>query len=129
MAEYIDREKLKRDLIDNRSFYPAIVKNAIETAPTEDVVLRSEVEELENELAKCYIELDKSTDFYCSFTKSKIQECPIQDEVEKAKQEVASKIIREIRDAIFAHGTKYAMKELAKIENEYIGEKENGKGN
>lgn len=38
MAEYIDRDKLIRDLIDNRSFCPAIVKNAIENAPTEDVV-------------------------------------------------------------------------------------------
>ena len=38
MPEYIDREKLIRDLIDNRCFYPAIVKNAIENAPTEDVV-------------------------------------------------------------------------------------------
>ena len=38
MPEYIDKDKLIRDLIDNRSFYPAIVKNAIENAPTEDVV-------------------------------------------------------------------------------------------
>ena len=38
MPEYIDKEKLIRDLIDNRNFYPAIVKNAIENAPTEDVV-------------------------------------------------------------------------------------------
>ena len=36
--EYIEREALKRDLIDNRNFYPSIVKNAIETAPTADVV-------------------------------------------------------------------------------------------
>ena len=33
MANYIDKDKLIRDLIDNRSFYPAIVKNAIENAP------------------------------------------------------------------------------------------------
>ena len=38
MPEYIDKEKLIRDLIDNRSFYPAIVKSAVENAPTEDVV-------------------------------------------------------------------------------------------
>ena len=38
MAEYIEREALKRDLIDNRSFYPAIVKAAIESAPAADVV-------------------------------------------------------------------------------------------
>ena len=36
--EYIEREALKRDLIDNRSFYPAIVKCAIESAPAADVV-------------------------------------------------------------------------------------------
>lgn len=35
MIEYIDKEKLIRDLIDDRSFYPAIVKNAIES---QDVV-------------------------------------------------------------------------------------------
>ena len=38
MSEYIDKEKLIRDLIDNRCFYPAIVKKAIEDAPIEDVV-------------------------------------------------------------------------------------------
>ena len=47
MPRYIDAEKLKRDLIDNRNFYPAIVKRAIENAPTEDVVPRSEVERLQ----------------------------------------------------------------------------------
>ena len=41
---YIDADKLKRDLIDNRCFYPTIIKNAIENAPTEDVVPRAEVE-------------------------------------------------------------------------------------
>lgn len=45
----IDADKLKQDLID-RGFYPAIVKNAIENAPTEDVVPRSEVEKLTIEL-------------------------------------------------------------------------------
>jgi hypothetical protein len=35
--EYIEREPLKRDLID-RGFYPAIVKAAIENAPTADAV-------------------------------------------------------------------------------------------
>lgn len=36
--EYIEREALKRDLIDNRNFYPVIVKRAIEDAPAADVV-------------------------------------------------------------------------------------------
>ena len=38
MSKYIDSEALKRDLIDNRNFYPAIVANAIEHAPACDVV-------------------------------------------------------------------------------------------
>lgn len=38
MSRYIDADKLKQDLIHNRSFYPAIVKSAIENAPTADVV-------------------------------------------------------------------------------------------
>ena len=52
MARYIDADKLTRDLIDNRSFYPAIVKRAIENAPTEDVVPRSEVEKAKQEVAR-----------------------------------------------------------------------------
>lgn len=42
MSEYIDREKLIRDLID-KGFYPALVKRAIENAPAVSIVLRSEV--------------------------------------------------------------------------------------
>lgn len=52
MPRHIDAEKLKRDLIDNRSFYPAIVKKAIENAPIEDVVPRSEVEKAKTEVAR-----------------------------------------------------------------------------
>ena len=52
MADYIDREKLIRDLID-KGFYPALVKRAIENAPTEDVVPRSEVEQLQRNLEQC----------------------------------------------------------------------------
>ena len=57
MPEYIDKEKLIRDLIDNRSFYPAIVKSAIENAPTEDVV----------EVVRCK---------YCIHKKEPIGNCP-----------------------------------------------------
>ena len=46
MDEYISRNALKRDLVDNRSFYPAIVAKAIENAPTVDVVPRVEVEKI-----------------------------------------------------------------------------------
>ena len=49
---YIDAEKLIRDLID-KGFYPALVKSAIENAPTEDVVPRSELEtKAKQEVAK-----------------------------------------------------------------------------
>ena len=36
--EYIERKALIRDLIDNRSFYPAVVKSAIESATVVDVI-------------------------------------------------------------------------------------------
>ncbi len=39
MSEYIEREALKKDLI-SRGFYPAIVRHAIEDAPTADVGVR-----------------------------------------------------------------------------------------
>lgn len=38
MAEYIEREALKRLLIDKYNFFPVFVKNAIEESPTADVV-------------------------------------------------------------------------------------------
>lgn len=63
---------------------------------TEDVVPKSEVEALEKELVESYKKLDESVNFYCSFTKSKIQNCPIDVEVAKAKQEVAREIFEEI---------------------------------
>ena len=50
MPRYIDADRFKQDLI-NKGFYPAIVKNAIENAPTEDVVPRSELEKAKQEVA------------------------------------------------------------------------------
>ena len=38
MARYIDADALKRKLIDEKSFYPAIVASALEETPTADVV-------------------------------------------------------------------------------------------
>ena len=35
---YIDADKLKDDLINNRCFYPSIVESAIRNTPTADVV-------------------------------------------------------------------------------------------
>ena len=39
MMYLINRELLKRDLIDNYSFYPVIVKNALEKQPVVDIVI------------------------------------------------------------------------------------------
>ena len=38
LNKYIHAETLKRDLIDNRGFYPAIVNRALIDAPAADVV-------------------------------------------------------------------------------------------
>lgn len=58
MEKYVNIEKFKRELIDKRSFYPAIVKNALENMPVEDVV----------EIVRCkdcvhYEAYQKSVDF------------------------------------------------------------------
>lgn len=37
LKEYIKREALKRDLIDNKNFYPAIVKYSLENIPAANV--------------------------------------------------------------------------------------------
>ena len=93
MSRYIDAEALTRDLIDNRSFYPAIVKRAIENAPTVDVVPRSEVEELKVELEAMRGAANSYKLHY-----------------EKAKQEVAREILDKIGIA------------FKKIEPSYIDE-------
>ena len=90
MPEYIDKEKLIRDLIDNRSFYPAIVKNAIENAPTEDVVPRSEVDEIAEELSDTIVMKDELFD----------EVIKLRTELTKAKTEVAREIFEEIEKSI-----------------------------
>lgn len=40
---------------------------------------------------KSYEALDEAVNFYCSFTKSKVQNCPIDDEVAKAKTDTVKK--------------------------------------
>jgi hypothetical protein len=87
MPNYIDKDKLIRDLIDNRNFYPAIVKRAIENAPTEDVVPRSEVEKFIQEID--HIQKDKAEIKYLK-----------EHLIEQAKQEVAKQIFEEIRQEI-----------------------------
>lgn len=79
---YIDAEKLKKYLI-NRSFYPSIVKRAIEEALTEDVVPRAEVEELNWQL-----ERERG---YIEFLKTNLL---------KAKQDVAREMLEEFESTI-----------------------------
>lgn len=117
---YIDKDKVIQLLrTDVAKYYPTTFLNGIlasvreiEKMSTEDVVTRSEYEELEFQFKELDIECDRlekvETDFY--------------EAVKQVKQEVAKKLTRQIRMAIMAHGTKYAMKELAKIEKEYMGE-------
>ena len=54
--------------------------------------LTEENERLREDLAKSYEALDEAVNFYCSFTKSKIQNCPIDDEVAKAKTDTVRKM-------------------------------------
>lgn len=125
MPEYIDKEKLIRDLIDNRSFYPAIVKNAIEDAPTEDVVPRSEYEKLEREFKVLDIECERLE--------------KVEENFHKAKTDVAREIFEELKamtevheyhDAEFGFWTEQfvelSIEDIADLEKKYIGEHKNG---
>lgn len=74
MTKYIDAEKLKRDLIDNRSFFPAIVARAIEDMPAADVVSKVEYDDLYTK--------------YCELARLLNDECPkIMDMVKTLKNE------------------------------------------
>lgn len=113
MPKYIDKDKLIRDLIDNRSFYPAIVKSAIENAPTADVVLRSEVEYyikimFEAELAKAKQEAYEEIESY-------MLTCIENDE------KVYDKGNDEYYDGRFI-GFKIIEEHLAELKKKYIGE-------
>lgn len=46
MADYINREELKRKLIDEKNFFPAIVARALDEIPTAEVEPKSEVEKI-----------------------------------------------------------------------------------
>jgi hypothetical protein len=97
---YIDKDKLIRDLIDNRNFYPAIVKRAIENAPTEDVVPRAEAEKADKEIER----LTKILKNYA------LQYGTVKDQqkvIEQAKQEVAREILDEFEQIINKHYNNY----------------------
>lgn len=59
--------------------------------------LTEENKRLEKELAKSYEALDEQMNFYCSFTQSKVSNCPIDDEVAKAKADTVRKMYSEIK--------------------------------
>ena len=126
MAEYIDREKLKRKLIDYYSIFPAMVKRAIENAPTEEVVPRSEVEELNN-----LIEILNARNDDLFEENERLMRTGCQA-VKQAKQEVASQVIDEFKNlaidymtnkdlllTVFKNAIAHAEAELKK---KYIGE-------
>lgn len=62
--------------------------------------LTEENERLSEELAKSYNALDEQMNFYCSFTKSKIQNCPIDDEVAKAKADTVRKMQERLKESL-----------------------------
>lgn len=75
MPNYIDKDKLKRDLIDNRSFYPAIVKNAIENAPVENVALKRKiikqfVRRFEKYIGNCTFTMGQTNDIQYALKKA-----------------------------------------------------------
>lgn len=94
MADYIDREKLIRDLID-KGFYPALVKRAIENTPTEDVVPRSEYDAVVSAVDNSTKEFLKLHDAYQN------QKREFEAELDKAKQEFAWEIFEKIEDLFF----------------------------
>lgn len=81
MDKYIKVETFKRKLIDEKSFFPAIVARALEEMPTADVVevvrckdckFYKQFDKVEDFDGRCdihCIEIDK--EFYCQYGKRK----------------------------------------------------------
>ena len=82
MEEFISKNKLIKELID-KGFYPALVKSAIENAPTEDVVPRKQSENWK-EIAIAY-----QKQFEDTYEDKQMA-------IKQAKQEVAREIFEEI---------------------------------
>ena len=65
---------------------------------------KNELQEANEELGQYCKELEKAfneqMNFYCSFTKSKTQNCPIDDEVTKAKADTVRKMQERLKQAI-----------------------------
>ncbi len=144
MSRYIKEYNVYEKLRIVFHMNPRDVEEFLAEIPNEDVVPRSEVDrwqlKYKNDIEICDNTIHRLHNILLQFTEivhkwgnkngidtTEISLVPILEQeadsiINKAKQDVASKLIRQIREAIMAHGTKYAMKELAKIEKEYIGE-------
>ena len=83
MGEYIKKSDLKAELL-RRDFYPAIVKNALETIPPADVVPRAMIAEIFGEMKKAIKE--EVRDYCNSFEKAETHEF---QEYFKTKQNTA----------------------------------------
>ena len=73
--------------------------------------LTEENERLTEELAKSYKALDEQMNFYCSFTQSKVSNCPIDDEVAKVKPDT----VREIQTRFAMHFGTYTYQDIVKV--------------
>ena len=91
----LHNEKLteERDGFENLAYTAIETQNRMSDTIEE---LTEENESLTEELAKAYSALDGSMNFYCSFAQSKIQNCPIDDEVAKAKADTVREMQAEI---------------------------------
>ena len=68
---------------------------------------------------------NEQIDFYCSFTQSKVQDCPIDEEVAKARAEVAIEIFAEIQKMCIDTFGNFNHTTFNKVKKKYT-ENENG---
>ena len=114
MARYIDADAFEQRLTDKDFFFPALYKNELDDIPTADVVPKSEVLALENEIERLKYILDSYA----------LQYGTVMDQhlvIEKERAEVAREIFEEIekhRDKI--HGIALLLpEELAELKKKY----------
>lgn len=105
MEEFISKNKLIKELID-KGFYPAIVKSAIENAPIENVVPKSEYEKLEWQF--------KELDIECNRLEKD------EENFHKAKQEVAREIFEHMKKRIH-HEYTYLADNVPNDDDYYLG--------
>ena len=86
--------------------------------------LAEENERLIEELAKSCKALDESMNFYCSFTQSKVSNCPMDDEVVKAKADTVRKMQSEIEARCIKGGIypAFVKRTIDQIAKEMLGE-------